>query len=135
MEDFDWIKDINPRQPTDINVDDYFYIINNGSRASDRIRYILRVFDIYKLNGRDYVYTMPLVIDDFFDGNGEIYFDDETGEVYGTEEQVPSTNDYIDETEEQLLTLKRAKELITSGYWIYVEDPYQLEEYGHSKNN
>jgi hypothetical protein len=132
--DFDWIKKVIPRNPTDVNVGDYFFIIRDYPKqrftGSKKVRYIVKVIDIYDVDGVEYVYNMPVSLDDFFEDGYESFYDEDTGEYYRYEDEIPSIEEVLMENEDyDMLTMDKVHGMINEGYWIYTDSIDNITEY------
>lgn len=128
QDEFDWIRDIKPRADDEINVGDYFYIIDNYTGQfkkgeeykATKIRYMIKIVDIIEHDGRELVMYPLLDRDDLKNGIETLYMED-SGEVID-ENDLPVWDEInIGDS----VTLDKAKDLIRTNYWRYTEDPFE----------
>ena len=78
------------------------------------------------------MYNLPLVLDDFFEGGVETFYDEDSGEYYSHEEDIPPTEEYINDVHNHgldQLPMDRVRSMIESGYWIYTDNVHDITEY------
>jgi hypothetical protein len=137
--DFDWIKDVKPRGDDEINVGDYFYIIDYYPRQNrklgsvDEIRYLMKIVNIFEdSEGTTWIFHPSIEIDTLNNEGFEEFYNEETGEFWYDESELPHITE-LDE-DDDLLSLEQAQKLIKSGYWRYTDDPIGVVKQVYGEN-